>query len=87
MWFLKKLFKKRDEQLAEGGDVVKPFLDQLEDLRWTLGKMISTLAVTMVVAFAFRTLIARTLNQPLERIVGDVKKVLIITGPVDSVTV
>ena len=86
MWLLKKLFQKRDEMTGDG-DIVKPFLDHLEDLRWTLLKMICTLAVAMLLAFAFRTTIATILNSPLERIVGDVKKVLIITGPVDSVTV
>ena len=88
MWqsLLKKLFQKRDEMTGDG-DIVKPFLDHLEDLRWTLMKMICTLASAMLLAFAFRTTIAQILNSPLERIVGDVKKVLIITGPVDSITV
>ncbi len=87
MWFLTKLFKKRDESAVADGEVVKPFLDHLEDLRWTLIKMISTLAIAMVLAFAFRTTLAKVLNHPLEQIVGDVKNVLIITGPVDSITV
>ena len=87
MWFLKKLFKKRDEQLAEDGDIVKPFLDHLEDLRWTLVKMIGTLAATMLLAFAFRTKLASVLGHPLQTIVGDIRKVLIITGPIDSITV
>ena len=86
MWLLKKLFQKRDEMTGDG-DIVKPFLDHLEDLRWTLMKMICTLGGAMLLAFAFRTFIAQILNSPLERIVGDVRKILIITGPVDSVTV
>lgn len=97
MWFLKKLFKKRDEAAKayadahpthdEHGDVVKPFLDHLEDLRWTLIKMIVTLVVTMFLAFCFRKHLAMVLNHPLAEVVGDVTKVLIITGPIDSITV
>ena len=84
MWFLKKLFKKRDEQLQNDGDIVKPFLDHLEDLRWTLMKMISVLAVTMIFAFVFRTTITSLLARPLEMAVPGAK--LIFIDPVESVT-
>lgn len=97
MWFLKKLFSKREEaaraysasQNGDGGDgdVVKPFLDHLEDLRWMIIKMIFTLGIAMTVAFTFRTHIAHVLNHPLAAVVGDVRNVLIITGPIDSITV
>ena len=84
MWFLKKLFKKRDEQLAGDGDIVKPFLDHLEDLRWTLVKMISVLAVTMVFAFVFRTTITHLLARPLDIAVPGAK--LIFIDPIESVS-
>jgi hypothetical protein len=84
MWFLKKLFKKRDEQLVGDGDIVKPFLDHLEDLRWTLLKMISVLAFAMVFAFAFRTTITSVLAGPLDKAVPGAK--LIFIDPVESVT-
>lgn len=84
MWLLKKLFKKRDEQLAGDGDVVKPFLDHLEDLRWTLMKMVGTLAVTMLLAFFFRTTLTALLNHPLQVAVPGAK--LIIIDPIESVS-
>ena len=87
MWFLKKLFNKRDEQLQNDGDIVKPFLDHLEDLRWTLMKMISVLAVTMMVAFGFRKLLATALAYPLKLALGmESGLTLIATNPIESVT-
>jgi sec-independent protein translocase protein TatC len=85
MWLLKKLFKKRDEMTGDG-DVVKPFLDHLEDLRWTLIKMFVTLATTMMAAFGFRKQIAQILSRPLKLVVGDVQTALITTSPVESIT-
>jgi sec-independent protein translocase protein TatC len=85
MWFLKKLFKKRDEQTGDG-DIVKPFLDHLEDLRWTLIKMVGTLAFTMVFAFAFRKGIAWALARPLRMALGDSESTLISINPIESVT-
>ena len=84
MWFLKKIFKKRDEQLAGDGDIVKPFLDHLEDLRWTLVRMISVLSVAMILAFVFRTTITAVLARPLDIAVPGAK--LIFIDPVESVT-
>ena len=44
---LSKLFNKREEGAGpkQDGDVVKPFLDHLEDLRWTIVKMVVTLVI------------------------------------------
>lgn len=84
MWFLKSLFKKRDEQLAGDGDIVKPFLDHLEDLRWTLIKMVSVLASAMTLAFAFRKSLAALLLYPLRK--AGIENILITTGPIDAVT-
>ncbi len=87
MWFLKKLFKKRDESAAADGEVVKPFLDHLEDLRWMLIKMISTLAVAMVFAFGFRKQIAAALAYPLTLALGTgSESTLISINPIESVT-
>ena len=44
-FLLTKLFSKREKML---GDDVKPFLDHLEDLRWTIFKMALTLAISML---------------------------------------
>ncbi len=87
MWFLKKLFKKRDEQLSEDGDIVKPFLDHLEDLRWTLVKMIGTLAITMIAAFCFRKELAAALAYPLRQALGAASEATLISiNPIESVT-
>ena len=87
MWFLKKLFKKRDEQLTGDGDIVKPFLDHLEDLRWTLVRMISALSIAMIVAFVFRKDLAATLAYPLMKALGvGSETTLITTNPIESVT-
>ena len=87
MWFLKKLFKKRDEQLTGDGDIVKPFLDHLEDLRWTLVRMISALSIAMIIAFVFRKDLAATLAYPLMKALGvGSETTLITTNPIESVT-
>ena len=87
MWFLKSLFKKRDEQLLNDGDIVKPFLDHLEDLRWTLIKMVSVLTVAMLFAFGFRKQIAAALAHPLTTALGQgSESTLISISPVESVT-
>jgi sec-independent protein translocase protein TatC len=83
MFLLKKLFKMRD---ASHSDEVKPFLDHLEDLRWTLLKMIITLVTTMLFAFGFRKDIAALLSHPLVAVVGDIQNALITTSPIESVT-
>ena len=83
MWLLKKLFQKRDEMTGDG-DIVKPFLDHLEDLRWTLLKMIIVLSVAMMGAFALRTTITSLLARPLDIAVPGAK--LMFIDPVESVT-
>ncbi|MEO6741034.1 MAG: twin-arginine translocase subunit TatC [Chthoniobacteraceae bacterium] len=87
MWFLKSLFKKRDEQLANDGDVVKPFLDHLEDLRWMLIKMVGTLGTAMFLSFGFRKQLAASLAYPLKLALGTgSESTLISINPIESVT-
>jgi sec-independent protein translocase protein TatC len=50
MNWLRKIFQFREQTQ---GDVVKPFLDHLEDLRWTAIKMGISLILGMIVAFSF----------------------------------
>ena len=85
MWqsLLKKLFQKRDEMTGDG-DIVKPFLDHLEDLRWTLMKMLVTLSSTMVLAFAFRVKLTEILGRPLKTAVPGAE--LIIIDPIGSIS-
>ena len=48
---LRDIFSFRDPPESEAS---KPFLEHLEDLRWTIVKMAITLMITMVFCFAFR---------------------------------
>lgn len=79
---LKKLFQARERQDTE---MVKPFLDHLEDLRWTLIKMVATLGVAMVACFAFRFQLMHTVSQPLTSLGNDIT--LTTLAPTDSVNV
>ena len=68
---LDKLFRVRGEQ--EGGDVVKPFLDHLEDLRWSLIKMAITLVCGMILAFVFVDDLTAIILAPLQALPGDMR--------------
>jgi len=63
---LDKFFKFRERE--ENPEAVKPFLDHLDDLRWTLVKMAVTLAIGMVLAFAFHSPLIEIVQGPLRRI-------------------
>ena len=78
---LKKLFQARENQDTE---LVKPFLDHLEDLRWTLIKMVATLAAAMMLSFGFRFQLMQVIRSPLDAIGNIPLKVL---SPADSVSV
>jgi sec-independent protein translocase protein TatC len=67
MNWLRKLFQFREQSQ---GDVVKPFLDHLEDLRWTLLKMGFSLVAGMTGAFFYRNEIAEVIRKPLEDLQG-----------------
>ena len=66
---LKQLFnlreKKNGEQRDENGDLVKPFLDHMEDLRWTLIKCGIVLIIFMTAAFVQRERLMRMLEYPV----------------------
>lgn len=64
---LSKLFKKREEGSGpkENGEVVKPFLEHLEDLRWTIVKMVVTLVIGMAACFVFAHDIVMFLQWPI----------------------
>src|SRR5213083_1752563 len=46
----------------------KPFLEHLEDLRWTVVKMAITLVLAMIVCFAFRSILVRVMQAPLHNV-------------------
>lgn len=72
MNFLRKLFNFREKRQTrdtggddEHNDVVKPFLEHLEDLRVTLFKMAWCIAIGMAVAFWFHDELFRLVGAPL----------------------
>lgn len=81
---LKKLFQAREGKDAE---MVKPFLDHLEDLRWTLIKAAVTLAVTMMLSFVFRKNLMLTVERPLRLATGHAMQDLVGLAPGDSVNI
>src|SRR5215813_139354 len=77
------IFSFRDPPESETS---KPFLEHLEDLRWTVVKMAMVLAVTMVLCFAFRRELVRVLQRPLQEI-GSQVNALRALGITDSITI
>ena len=59
------------EAQSAPSEFVKPFLEHLEDLRWTIIKMTVTLAVTMTGSFFFATHLLAVIIWPLKRVTGD----------------
>ena len=62
---LREIFKFRDGPESETS---KPFLEHLEDLRWTIAKMAITLVVAMIACFALRQPLVRLMQAPLHEI-------------------
>jgi sec-independent protein translocase protein TatC len=62
---LRDIFKFRETPESETS---KPFLEHLEDLRWTIVKMSITLVLAMVLCFAFRTSLVRVMQAPLHEV-------------------
>src|SRR5216110_1804166 len=62
---LQDIFKFRDLPESETS---KPFLEHLEDLRWTIVKVAITLVAAMIVCFAFRSILVRVMQAPLHEI-------------------
>src|SRR5437879_10443653 len=80
---LKTVFKFRDSPESETS---KPFLEHLEDLRWTIVKMALTLGVAIIICFAFRSSLVRILQAPL-RDVGSQIGTLKALGITDSIVI
>jgi sec-independent protein translocase protein TatC len=62
---LRDVFKFRDLPESETS---KPFLEHLEDLRWTIVKMSITLVAAMVLCFLFRTSLVQIMQRPLREV-------------------
>jgi sec-independent protein translocase protein TatC len=80
---LRDIFKFREQPERETS---KPFLEHLEDLRWTIVKMAITLVAAMIVCFAFRSTLVRVLQAPL-RDVGSQIGTLKALGITDSIVI
>ncbi len=80
---LRDIFKFREVPETETS---KPFLEHLEDLRWTIVKMAITLAAAMIVCFTFRSTLVRILQAPL-RDVGSQIGTLKALGITDSIVI
>jgi sec-independent protein translocase protein TatC len=80
---LRDVFKFRDLPESETS---KPFLEHLEDLRWTIVKMAITLVIAMIICFGFRSTLVGVLQVPL-RVVDPQVGALRALGITDSITV
>lgn len=78
-----KIFKFREPDESS----VKPFLDHLEDLRWTAVKMGVTLFLAMGLAFCYRNALVNVIQQPLATVNPDFISTLRARGPMDSITI
>ena len=77
MSWLKAFFKFREKQ--HDGELVKPFLDHMEDLRWTLIRLISTLMVGLVIAFFYVDKLTEIMYHPLRQVApGDDSQLQVI---------
>src|SRR5437867_6826179 len=80
---LRDIFKFRELPESETS---KPFLEHLEDLRWTIVKMAITLIVAMIFCFAFRGTLVRIMQAPLHEIDQNLG-VLKALGITDSIVI
>jgi sec-independent protein translocase protein TatC len=80
---LRDIFKFRE--LPEG-ETSKPFLDHLEDLRWTVVKMAIALLVAMIFCLAFRTTLVHVMQAPLHTVDPQVGALRAL-GVTDSITI
>src|SRR6202008_4039408 len=80
---LRDIFRFRDPPETETS---KPFLEHLEDLRWTIVKMAITLGSAMIICFSFRATLVRVLQAPLHD-VGSQIGTLKALGITDSIVI
>jgi sec-independent protein translocase protein TatC len=80
---LRDIFKFRELPETETS---KPFLEHLEDLRWTIVKMAITLMAAMILCFALRGTLVRIMQTPLHDIDPNLG-VLRALGITDSIVI
>lgn len=84
MSFIRKIFQFRETPDPAS---IKPFLEHLEDLRWTLIKMVAALIAGMIVAFSFRVEIMHILQKPLRDIDPELVNSLQVLGILDPLVI
>ena len=77
MTWLTKFFKFREKS---DGDVVKPFLEHMEDLRWVIIKIVVTLIVSMGISFYWVSDLQRIITQPLQAVDAEAADNLVAFG-------
>lgn len=80
---LQDIFRFRELPESETS---RSFLEHLEDLRWTVVKIAITLAIGMILCFAFRSTLVRVMQAPLHEVnpqVGELRAL----GITDSITI
>src|SRR4051812_43711036 len=80
---LRNFFKFREVPDSESA---KPFLEHLEDLRWTVVKMAIALFVAMIVCFAFRESLVGIMQRPLHKVDPQIGALRAL-GITDSITI
>lgn len=80
MSLLSRFFRFRE---SGDGEVVKPFLEHLEDLRWVLIKMALVLMLGMIASFYFRIELMHVLQRPLRDIDPELVNSLQVLGILD----
>jgi len=80
---LRDIFKFRDLPESETS---KPFLEHLEDLRWTIVKMAIALVLSMVICLAFRSQLVHIMQWPLHGVDPKVGALRAL-GITDSITI
>src|ERR1044071_10104770 len=80
---LRDIFRFRELPTSETS---KPFLEHLEDLRWTIVKMAITLVIAMIVCFGFRGTLVRVMQAPMHVVEGQVGQLKAL-GITDSITI
>lgn len=80
---LQDIFRFRELPESETS---KPFLEHLEDLRWTIVKMAITLITAMILCFAFRGALVRFVQAPLHVVDPNIGALRAL-GVTDSITI
>ena len=80
---LRNFFKFRE---VPDSETAKPFLEHLEDLRWTIVKMAIALFVAMIVCFFFREALVSIMQRPLHKVDPQIGALRAL-GITDSITI